>query len=244
MQQPVINNSKGFASQGFTSKGFTLVELLLAITLFAILMGLVYGGLRAATQATDRGQVVLAESTSMRTAHQFIRRQLSLMMPLSYSEDVSDRIVFEGESGRIQYVAPMPGYLGQGGPQVQVIELAGGDEDGDVLLFSHALLQGFEPFHLDEREPIVLLEGIRDASFEFMGRDSDGELTDWMNTWDEPETIPVAVRLLLEFESEARPPWPILTSAVKIDTLGVNATITTGSYTNTINNLVEGREVD
>ena len=33
--------------------GFTLVELLLAVTLMSILLGLAYGGLRAATRASN-----------------------------------------------------------------------------------------------------------------------------------------------------------------------------------------------
>ena len=47
----------------------------------------------------------------------------------------------------------MPGYLGAGGPQVQLIEVVNGD-DGELLIqFSHALLQGFEE--------VVCMTGIR-----------------------------------------------------------------------------------
>ena len=41
------------------SAGFSLVELLLALTLMSMLLALAYGGLRASTQATEKGQKIL-----------------------------------------------------------------------------------------------------------------------------------------------------------------------------------------
>ena len=114
------------------SKGFTLVELLLAITLMSMLLALAYGGLRASTRATDRGQVILEESGRVRMAHQFVRKQLNQMVPLVFMEsedlDIQEvRTVFEGTSEGIRFVGPMPGYLGFGGPQVQELLLVPGD---------------------------------------------------------------------------------------------------------------------
>lgn len=94
--------------------GFTLVELLLAITLMSILLGLTYTGLRAAARSSERGEIMLAAGGEMRASHQFVRRQINQMLPLSFAvTDDSDaiRIVFVGDAKHIQYVAPMPGYL-------------------------------------------------------------------------------------------------------------------------------------
>ena len=164
------------------SAGFTLVELLLAITLMSILLGLTYSGLRAATRASQRGELLLAAGGELRASHQFIRRQLNQMLPLPYAvtEDAEEfRIVFEGDEKHIQYVAPMPGYLGAGGPQVQLIEIVNAD-DGELLIqFSHALLQGFEESRLMDRDPVILLEGVSSAGFEFLTEDEEGELIGW-----------------------------------------------------------------
>lgn len=227
-------------------RGFTLVELLLAITLLSILLALTYSGLMAATRAADRGEAMLADGGEMRAAHQFIRRQLNQMLPLAFTvaNDGNDtRIMFSGDAEHIEYVAPMPGYLGTGGPQVQRIELAN-DGNDDVLQFSHALLQGFEEDHLNDRDPVLLLRGIRAAEFEFLGRDEHGEITDWSSTWDEPDKLPVAIRLRIEFSDPARQRWPDLVAQVRIDGQAVNGRPGTLRYENTIRDLIRGKRRD
>ena len=200
--------------------GFTLVELLLAITLMSILLGLTYSGLRAATRSSERGEELLAAGGELRVAHQFIRRQLNQMLPLPFAvtDDTDEiQIVFEGGAQRIQFVAPMPGYLGTGGPQVQLMEIVNGDGDGVVLQFSHALLLGFSEDRLYERDPVILLEDVKSADFEFLGIDEEGELIDWTTTWEQFDVLPVAVRLNLEFYEGLNLIWPDLVAGVRVD---------------------------
>lgn len=206
-----------------STAGFTLVELLLAITLMSILLGLTYSGLRAATRSAERGEDRLAIAGEIRASHQFIRKQLNQMLPLAFAQfDDESRIVFVGDNRSIQFVAPMPGYLGSGGPQVQLLELVDGD-DGDVLQFRHSLLQFFEEEFLFDRDPVVLLENIEVAEFEFVGLDDEGLLTQWMPAWDEQDVLPVAVRLNLEFGEGKRAQWPLLVAGVRVDEVAVQA---------------------
>lgn len=233
----------------FTNKsrrvaGFTLVELLLAITLMSILLGLTYTGLRAATRSSERGEKMLAAGGNLRASHQFVRRQLNQMLPLAFAEtdDIDAiRIIFAGESNRIQYVAPMPGYLGSGGPQVQLLELAGGN-DGGVLQFSHALLQGFEEDYLYARDPVILLEGVESAGFEFLGVDDEGELVDWASSWDQPDVLPVAVRLNIEFSEDVQMQWPDLVAGVRIDEAAIQGGAGRATYEQTIKALMKGKD--
>jgi len=229
------------------SSGFTLVELLLAVSLMALLLSLAYGGLKAATRASTNGQVLLEESGKVRITHRFIRRQLNQMQPLPFdiADDLDEtRIVFEGDSRRIQFVAPMPGYLGQGGPQVQYLELVNG-ENGLDLLFSHQLLQGYDPQYMIEREPILLMEGIQDARFEFIGLDEDGELTAWSSNWDTPGVLPKAVTLDMQLGEESRAIWPLLSTGVKVDELATQQTGGVQSYSEAIRNMIgESDEIE
>lgn len=198
--------------------GFTLVELLLALTLMGMLLALAYGGLRAATRAADRGQTILEDSGRIRMAHQFVRKQLNQMMPLVFAEneDQTERMVFLGSADRIRFVAPMPGYLGFGGPQVQELAIVQGDDSLELVL-SHALLQGFEEELLFERLPIPLLEDIEHAEFSFLGRDETGELTGWTTSWTETGTLPESVALEVEFADDVFIQWPLLMASVRVD---------------------------
>ncbi len=200
------------------SPGFTLVEVLLAMALMSMLLALAYGGLRASTHATDRGQEILEESGRIRMAHQFVRKQLNQMIPLVFmqSEDQQQRTVFEGSANKIRFVAPMPGYLGFGGPQVQELTFRRG-KDGLELVISHALLQGFEEGKLYERPPIVLLDRIDQGEFQFLAPGENDELPAWSSVWENPETLPLEVSLQIDFDEEVYVRWPLLTAAVRVD---------------------------
>ena len=228
--------------------GFTLVELLLAITLMSILLGLTYTGLRAAARSSERGEIILAAGGELRASHQFVRRQINQMLPLPFAmtDDINaKRIVFVGDANHIQYVAPMPGYLGAGGPQVQLLELAS-DNEGNVLQFSHALLQGYQEGHLFERDPVILLENVESAGFEFLGRDEEGGVTGWASSWDQPDTLPVAVRLNLVFSDEAQIVWPDLVTGVRLDESAINGggRVRNNTYQQKIQELIKGKNKD
>ena len=235
-------------SRGMRSRraGFTLVELLLALTLMSMLLALAYGGFRAATRATDRGQTILEDSSRIRMAHQFVRKQLNQISPLAFevSEDGVDRTVFVGEEQRIRFVAPMPGYLGFGGPQVQELAVVRGPF-GLELVLSHALLQGFEEDLLYERDPIPLVNQIESARFSFLAVDEEGELAGWTSVWDQPDTLPKSIALEIEFEEDVYIQWPLLTAAVRVDQMALaeNAPnqFSNPSYSSSIQKMIQDR---
>jgi general secretion pathway protein J len=164
-----------------------------------------------------------------------------LPLPFDLTEDSDEiRIVFVGDSRSIQYVAPMPGYLGSGGPQVQLIELAS-DAEGGILQFSHALLQGYEEAFLLERDPVILLEGVESGGFEFLGVDEEGKPTGWTTSWDEPDLLPLAVRLNVEFSGDVQMQWPQLVAGVRIDESANQGGAARPTYQQTIRNLISGK---
>ena len=234
----------GRSKQYGLARGFTLVEMLLAVSLMSMLLALAYGGLRAATQATERGQTILEDSNRIRMAHQFVRRQLTQLLPLSFEEDpeVDVRVVFTGDAQRIRYVAPMPGYLGFGGPQVQEFEIVRGEE-GDELVLRHALLQGFEEDYLYEREPILLLDKIAGAGFSFLGEDENGEVTRWSDSWEDESILPAAVSFEVEFVDEVYIHWPLLATSVRVNGMNIasNDGVVGEDYTATIRDLIRKR---
>lgn len=225
-----------------SAAGFTLVELLLAVTLMSLLLGLAYGGMRAASRAAAQGQALLEETGRMRLAHQFVRRQLNQILPLPYALDDNEQLttLFEGATRHAQYVAPMPGYLGSGGPYVQRLEIVDGGE-GYELLFHHALLQGYEDGAIYEREPVVLLDGLEYARFEFRERDEEGLPGAWVQSWADPAVLPLAIRLDLGFPDASRVTWPDLVTGVRIDPSAIAFSGARRDYTQTIREMIQER---
>jgi len=227
--------------------GFTLVELLLAITLLSILLALAYGGLHAATRATERGQKILEESGRLRMAHQFVRRQLNQAIPLAFVQGDNEAPesdqpeVFLGSAHSIRFVGPMPGYLGFGGPQVQQLSIVEG-ENGLELVLEHALLQGFEELQLTERDPILLIDHIAFAEFQFLRRGDDGDWLPWTDTWEEVGSLPSAIALDIEFEEGTYSDWPLMVAAVRIDPSVVSRVQEDDGYQSAIKQLIERRK--
>jgi hypothetical protein len=69
---------------------------------------------------------------------------------------------------------------------------------------------------------VLLLEGVGNAAFSFLGRDEDGEPTNWMSNWDQPDSLPAAVRLEIEFAEGGKVNWPPLFAAVRIDAQAIS----------------------
>lgn len=190
--------------------GFTLLEILVSVALLALVITLAYGSLRVAVQASRSGEALIERTEEMRTVQGFLRRQFSQMMAIAYErlDDGGEEKRFEGEAEFVRFVAPMPGYLSRGGAHVQELALVRGPA-GLQLEFRHEQLNGFDPQRGidDERDPVVLIDGISAGRFQFRRIEDDGELGDWHDEWDAPTTVPLMLRLELEFDDGQRV-WP------------------------------------
>ncbi len=196
--------------------GFTLVEVLMAISLVGLIMAMAYGGFRAGVRSTGSGEVLIEETNRLRVAHEFVRRQLSLAQPLIIESDQDVTIRFEGERDRVRFIAPMPGYLSFGGAYVQEFRLARGAQGLD-LIFSYALLNGYEPGDLDRVDPVPILEGLASGGFEFLGFSEDALELFWDRVWPDSAVMPVAVLLDLELNQTNGLFWPELVTPLRID---------------------------
>ncbi len=207
------------------SRGFTLIELLLAITLLGLILTMAYSGLSSSTRAVDRGEDYIDRINRVRLVQQFIRNQLSRALPLIMADqdraddDVANTIIFEGEGEMMRWVAPMPGYLGRGGPHEQVLAIQRG-ENGNNLVYAFKLLgsnEDYEPLDNPDRPPVILIEGVASGQFQYMSVDDENEPTDWMDDWEDPSLSPLVVRIDLDMNAETRIDWPTLDVAPLID---------------------------
>ena len=202
--------------------GFTLIEVLLALTLLALLMAGAFASIHASTRAVDSGEKLIDRTNKLRVAQEFLRRELSQAQALVIEQDptTGETVLFEGDAETLRFVAPMPGYLGRGGPYVQ--QLSFEQQDGDLrLLFRHAMHNGYdadeEPLEDPELVPVVLLEHIARARFEYRALDDTGKLDDWKDEWDKRGRMPLLVRISIEFEEHANQAWPEMVVPLMID---------------------------
>jgi general secretion pathway protein J len=210
------------------ARGFSLLEVLLAITLLALLIAGAYSGIRAAANAMRAGEAAIDRADRLRTAQEFLRHQLSRILPLAYAQNDADgsNYVFEGKDQFMRFVAPMPGYLSRGGPYVQTLELARGS-DGLQLRFNDAMLNGFDvqKSKSNDAEAVVLLDHIRDGRFEYRTLDDQGELTNWSSDWSNPGITPLMVRIRLNMQPGVQIPWPVLDVPLMLNAGAVRASV-------------------
>jgi general secretion pathway protein J len=200
------------------SGGFTLLEMLLAITLLALLLAGAYSGIQTSVKAMHSGERVIERLDRMRTVQEFLRHQLSRILPLAYAQTENGNYIFEGARDSMRFVAPMPGYLSRGGPYVQTLALERG-QDGLRLVFSGAMLNGFDINELKaaEREPVVLLDHIREGAFAYRALDDQGQLAPWADNWENPTMTPLMVQVQLVMQNGDQIGWPTLAVPLMLD---------------------------
>jgi general secretion pathway protein J len=196
--------------------GFTLLEVLAALVLLALLLVGVYSGIRTATHSVRSGTAAIERLDQIRSAQQFLRRELaqSLAQPIGHT-DQGEPIYFVGTAHEMRYVAPLPGYLGKLGPQLQRLQLVDDGHEGLRLELSLVLLppDGKPPQPLGE--PQVLLDHIRDGGFNYRGIDARGAAVPWAPTWADGRLPPQLVSITLRSQDGAD--WPQLDVPLRVN---------------------------
>ena len=164
------------------------------------------------------GERLIERIDRVRTVQEFLRHQLTRVLPISYAQTEAKTYVFEGERDFMRFVAPMPGYLSHGGPYVQTLALVRGS-NGTSLVFSGTMLNGFDwqEEKKSEREPVVLIDHIGDGSFSYRALDDQGQLAPWSTSWDDPSITPLLVRVELTMQNGAQINWPVLAVPLMLD---------------------------
>lgn len=190
-------------------RGFTLLEVLAALVLLALLMVGVYSGIRTAAVSARAGSAMIERSDQIRAAQQFLRRELAQAMaqPLARNRQ-GEPLVFYGSAREMRYIAPLPGYLGRLGPQLQRLQLVDDGAGGLRLELSLALLppDGSAPQALGDTQ--VLLDHIRAGGFTYTGFDGRGAPVAWTDTWPDGRQLPRLVSVALR--ADGNPSWPRL----------------------------------
>lgn len=198
------------------ARGFTLIEVVIATSLLAIGLALSFASIRGAARATERAEVLAQREERLRAVQGFMRTQLNGALPIAFefNPDTGEASFLRASRTKLQFVATMPGYLSRGGPYLQTLELVPGEGGSRRLLFQHQLLTPDGALKA-ERAPVLLLDGIAEASFQVRSIDQNGKQAPWQAGWDVSAQLPPLVRLQLRFADDNRR-WPEFVAAPRL----------------------------
>ncbi|TCV91051.1 general secretion pathway protein J [Luteibacter rhizovicinus] len=196
--------------------GFSLLEVLAALALLALLLLGVYSGVRSATFSVSRGSAAIERLDEIRGAREFLRRELAEATALPWKVDGrGNPVVFDGDDKGFRFVAPLPGYLGKLGPQVQTVRIVD-EADG-----THSLKVAFSALPLSagsiaDAPPEVLIARIRSVRFRYAL--SSG----WVDRRTGAAELPKAVSIEI-VPDEGVAAWPLLVVATREGDTAINA---------------------
>lgn len=197
------------------ARGFTLIEVVIAASLLAVGLALVFASIRGAMRATERAEIQAQREERLRAVQGFMRTQITAAMPIAYqfNPETGEASFFTLSPSKLEFVSNMPGYLSRGGPYLQTLELVPG-EGGQRLIFQHQMLSNEGPLPA-ERAPVVLFDGIAEASFDARTIDQGAKASPWQPRWTASTQLPPLVRLRLRFADGSRR-WPEFVAAPRL----------------------------
>ncbi|MDQ6621754.1 MAG: prepilin-type N-terminal cleavage/methylation domain-containing protein [Pseudomonadota bacterium] len=192
--------------------GFTLIEVLVALTLFALLAGILAGSLRLVGRSWQGGETKVAQVDEMRQTQSFLRAQIVSALPKRMPKAVDTPLLFSGKQDELQYVAPLPERVVEGGTMFFRVGLVKDGERSLLVLdrmFIEPDLTQLPEFNDPQRT--VLADHVLEIKFGYFGRDvaaSDAETPTWRDHWDDPQRMPILIRL--DVRPDNAPAWPTL----------------------------------
>ncbi len=196
--------------------GFTLMELLVSITLLGLLGVMMVGGLNFGVRVWERTESSVQDQGRVAAVQALLRRQLAQMQPLEVRGlDRRPRIAIDAKPGQLVFIGPVPEYLGLGGYHLISLETEAAGAQRNLVM-------RWEPFTRsqpgmtvsDKARKEVLLGGIKELRFQYLGHDRRGQSTGWKSSWTDSSNLPDLVQAEIVFDEERDEHWPALVAAV------------------------------
>ncbi|MEI6413715.1 MAG: prepilin-type N-terminal cleavage/methylation domain-containing protein [Pseudomonadota bacterium] len=213
-------------------RGFTLIELVIVLSIVSLLTVVLFSSLRLGVRGWNTVDVRDTRLQETRLVRGFIRNALASARAVQFQRDLQPPVLmFQGDTQRIEWVAPLSQFVGVGGLHLMRLEIEGGDRGILRLtrwLYHPAILDGqagvpaWQP--LDKTRATrglpatpealegvydsqVLLARVQGGQFGYFGQRSDEQVASWHDTWNDPVRLPDLVTVALIPEGGH---WPTL----------------------------------
>lgn len=220
-----------------TCAGFTLLELIIALLLLSMMLLLLFSGLRVSSRSWEAVEQQTAEFDRLRLVHGFLQRTLGQAQAIARNSDQGRDLLFDGNETAIEFVSPMPSYLGVGGLYLIRLEWFEQGDRSELWLtrwlyhpevleggngipawkplnkFSHSQEPSAEDSEINQAlySQHLLLEDIESLEWQYYGQERQVREDQWMTEWHDQLNMPHLVRLRLE---QATGWWPELNIAL------------------------------
>jgi len=172
--------------------GFTLLEVIIAITILSLITVIIGSAFRLGIQAWGRGEKETEDGQRLRALSSLLSQQLTSIYPYRIKIEGKDEdvVAFKGEPDSITFVTTMTDSSYGGLKWVQYIF-----RDG-VLSYKEGLLpdKKFEEHIKDKNKEEIVDSHIDKFRFSYSYLLEDDE---WMESWDDEEEVPDAVKVNL-----------------------------------------------
>jgi general secretion pathway protein J len=185
---------------GKRSSGFTLLEVLVSLTLLTVIVSVSFGALRLSSRSWEAAQARSDDLAETRIALDFLRRQIGQILPKRWRQGNRERIAFEGEEGRVRFIAPAPFQHAGVGLYEFLLQVDNSGGDTSLALYYEPFYPGASEFRVSDASPRSLLLGhVETAGFAFYGAPTEKSEAEWTPAWDPAaEFYPRLVRLQLQ----------------------------------------------
>lgn len=189
----LIGQFSGAKKAGPFQDGFALIEVLISLAIVGVISSLMIVFLGQA-RAIMRIESATEFAMEVDAAVQFLEDAITKAEPLPLqSAPTTDQLFFRGNASHLEFTGVQAIGFGTSALREIAVTFAPanpleGRSSGTVLLLQSKRRQGTDRQTPDE--PITLLEGATDLSFEFLDRDGKS----WIKEWNLSRRLPRAVR--------------------------------------------------
>lgn len=210
-----VRNTPAHVSR-YCEAGFTLLEIMVVMVILAMIVTAAFGALRLGERSWEAGLSRADKTETMRTVSGLLQRQISQVLPLTWTEDSQTYLAFSGTRERMRFIAPAPQHEGDTG-LFEFTLASEPHENGFRLVLYYRLVdpdkKGFQPDSGD-RQRVMLVDELKTATFSYYGSPLTGDPPHWHSQWEtDAETFPRLVRVRLDMHTDRRQ-WPELLLAL------------------------------